>query len=81
MKIKNKLKSFINKLPYVNTLYKQTLNTAFPNGHFYSPIVLIEDIKKREKEIWKNVKVDGLLGINLRTEEQIKLVKQFTNYY
>jgi len=81
MKLKNRIKTLVNKLPYVRSLYKQTLNTAHPNGHFYSPIISIEDIKKKEAEIWKNVEIDGVLGINLRTEEQIKLVTQFTQYY
>ncbi len=81
MKLKNRIKTLVNKLPYVRSLYKQTLNTAHPNGHFYSPIISIEDIKKKEAEIWKNVEIDGVLGINLRTEDQIKLVTQFTQYY
>jgi len=81
LKLKNRIKTLVNKLPYVRSLYKQTLNTAHPNGHFYSPIISIEDIKKKEAEIWKNVEIDGVLGINLRTEDQIKLVTQFTQYY
>ncbi|AOW08846.1 class I SAM-dependent methyltransferase [Flavobacterium gilvum] len=81
MKLKNKIKTFVNKLPYVRVLYKQSLNSAHPNGHFYSPVISIEDIKKRETEIWKNVEIDGIQGVDLRTDEQIKLVKQFTQYY
>lgn len=80
-KIKSKIKTFINKLPYVRVLYKQSLNSVYSNGHFYSPIISIEDIKKREIEIWKNVEVDGVLGVNLRTEEQMKLVNQFAQFY
>lgn len=79
--MKSKLKVLINKLPYITSLYKQSLNSAYPNGHFYSPIISVEDIKKREVEIWKNVEVDGILGVDLRTEEQIKLVKEFTKFY
>lgn len=81
MNLNTKIKSLINKLPYVRTLYKQSINSFHPNGHFYSPIISIEDIKKRESEIWKNVDVDGISGLNLKTEEQQKLVKQFNHYY
>lgn len=81
MTLKKKIKSLINKLPYVKTLYQQSLNSAHPNGHFYSPIVSIENIKKRESEIWKNVENDGIAGINLRTEEQKSLIRKFVQYY
>ena len=81
MKLKNKIKTLVNKLPYVRGLFKQTLNSAYPNGHFYSPVISIEDIKKREAEIWKNVEIDGILGIDLRTEAQKKLLEQFAQYY
>ncbi len=85
MKIKNiiikKVKELVNKLPYVRTLYKQSLNCCFPNGHFYSPVISIEGVKKREAEIWKKRDEDGILGVELRTEEQIKLLQQFAKYY
>jgi predicted O-methyltransferase YrrM len=81
MTLKKKIKSLINKLPYVKTLYQQSLNSAHPNGHFYSPIVSIENIKKRESEIWKNIENDGIAGINLRTEEQKSLIRKFVQYY
>lgn len=68
-------------MPYVRTLYKQSLNCCFPNGHFYFPVISIADVKKREDEIWKNRDKDGISGVELRTEEQIKLVQQFTKYY
>lgn len=80
-KFKKKVINFVNRLPYIRGLYNQTLNTAFPNGHFYSPVISIENIKKRELEIWKNLDIDGIAGINLRTEEQLKLVKEFTKFY
>lgn len=81
MKVKAGIKNFANKLPYIKSLYKQSLNTAFPNGHFYSPVISIEEIKKKETEIWKNLETDGITGINLRTKEQLKLVTQFAQYY
>jgi predicted O-methyltransferase YrrM len=76
-----KVKKVLNKLPYIRVLYNQSLNSCFANGHFYSPIISIEEIKKRESEIWKNRDADGITGIELRTEEQKNLVEQFINYY
>lgn len=81
MRLKKTIQKFINKLPYVRGLYRQTLNTAFPNGHFYSPIISVEDMKKRESEIWKNVELDAIKGIELRPKEQKELVLLFSNYY
>lgn len=76
-----KIKRYINTLPYVRTLYKQSLNSCFPNGHFYSPVIAIDTVKKRESQIWKNREIVGISGIDLRTEEQIKLAQQFEKYY
>lgn len=80
MNFKKTIINQINKLTYVRNLYKQTLNTAHPNGHFYSPVFSIEDIKKRQSEIWKNVENDGILGISLQTENQKKLISFFKEY-
>lgn len=81
MTFKKNIKTLLNKLPYIKTLYQQSLNSAHSGGHFYSPVVSIENIKKREIEIWKNVKIDGIAGINLRTEEQKSLIEKFVQYY
>lgn len=81
MKVKELITHLLNKLPYIKGLYKQSLNYLYPAGHFYSPIISMDDIRRRELEIWKNVSKDGISGIELRTEEQKKLVQQFTKYY
>jgi predicted O-methyltransferase YrrM len=84
-RVKAQIKNQINKLPYVKTLYQEnlnfTLNSNVPAGHFYSPIVLVEDVKKRESEIWKNREIDNINGINLKTDDQIELLGNFTKYY
>ncbi|MEM8520122.1 class I SAM-dependent methyltransferase [Flavobacterium sp. PL12] len=79
--ISAEIKKKLNKLPYIRVLYQQSLNSCFPNGHFYSPIILIEEVKKREVEIWKKRDIDGVLGIDLRTEEQKQLVRKLIKYY
>lgn len=81
MKVKQKIQDVLNKLPYIRTLYQQSLNSAHPNGHFYSPVISIEDVKNRQASIWKNVAIDGIAGIDLRTEEQKALLREFTAFY
>jgi Methyltransferase domain len=80
-KIKSYFKSILNKLPYVKTLYKHSLNSAYPSGHYYSPIVSIDEIRQREKDIWKLREVDGVEGINLNFNEQKKLLIQLSEFY
>jgi hypothetical protein len=79
------VKSLLNKLPYVKGLFQQAANTNknsfYPAGHYYSPIVSVEDIRRREKEIWKDVAVDGIKGIQLNTGAQIELAKELSRYY
>lgn len=44
-------------------------------------VVLIDDIKKRELEIWNYVYQDGVRGIDFKTQEQINLLNIFNEYY
>ena len=56
-------------------------NTCFKPGHFYSPIVSIKDIKERETQIWSENSNKSLAGINLNSDKQIDLLKEFSKYY
>lgn len=56
-------------------------NSCYPPGHFYNPIISIDEIKIDENRIWDKEKIDGILGIDLNTKEQIKLVKEFYKIY
>jgi predicted O-methyltransferase YrrM len=76
-----KVITFLSKLPYVKTLYKQSLNCIHPNGHYYSPVISIEDIKKRKNQIWKNPEKEEIEGIDLKIIEQKELVLQLSKYY
>lgn len=82
----------IMRLPLIGRHYRKLLkekqeradykrNSCYPPGHFYSPIVSVEDIKKRESEIWKGREIDGIKEIDLQTDEQIKLLEQLSHYY
>ena len=55
-------------------------NSCYPPGHYYSPIISVDDVRKRESEIWGKVK-DGIKGIELNAEKQIGLVKELSVYY
>ncbi len=85
MNLKQKLISILNKLPYIRRLYQENMtfkkNSCFPAGHYYSTIISVDDVKKRQNEIWFNENIDGINGINLNLKEQINLVKLFEQYY
>jgi len=81
MNLTHKLKCVLYDIRHKYRQYTQSTNSIHPNGHFYSPVFSIEDIKKRQDAIWKNVDTDGIAGINLNTNGQIELVKEFEQYY
>lgn len=85
MNLKRKLIAIFNKLPNTRGVLQDFVNlkknSCFPPGHYYSTIICVEDIKKRQNEIWREETLEGVIGINLNTEEQIKLVEQFEKYY
>lgn len=56
-------------------LLKKIYRSQYRNGHFYSPIPLIEDIYKRENEIFSMTKT--IPGIDLCMNEQLMLLKSF----
>lgn len=85
MTIKKNVIAFLNTLPYVKGLYRENFefkkNSCFPAGHYYSPIISLDDIQNREQTIWAKGNTDGIVGIDLRMNEQIKLIDQLSEYY
>jgi hypothetical protein len=85
MIVKKTIINLLNKLPYIRGLHQEHLlfweNSCYPVGHYASPIVLVDNIKKREHEIWNKAIIDSIPGIDLRVDEQIKLVGSFSKYY
>jgi len=84
--MKKTIKNFLNQLPYIKGLYqdkvKYTSNSCYPPGHYYSPICDIAEIKEKESAIWHSINVDGIKGIDLNVNEQIRLVeKEFVKFY
>ena len=56
-------------------------NTCFKPGHFYSPIISLNNIKTREVQIWEESSLNSLPDINLNSNEQITLLQEFKKYY
>jgi hypothetical protein len=85
MYLKRIIKNLINEIPYVKELHevnhKQKVNAFYPPGHYYSPIISVEDIEQRQEAIWEKETIDGIDGIELNTENQKLLVKSFAQYY
>ncbi len=83
--MKNIIKKILNKLPYVRTLYADVSeykrNARYRPGHYYSPIVSVDEIKLNQERIWKSNEVSKIKGIDLKTDDQLALVKSFEAYY
>lgn len=77
--------NWIRKSPIVKELSEENrkLNQlqGFPPGHFYSPVVEPGSIVSREAEIWGRQDTAELAGIDLRSEAQLNLIRQFVQYY
>jgi predicted O-methyltransferase YrrM len=76
-------------LPYIkalineNEFYKaenEIYKTDHPPGHFYSPIVSVEEVRKKEKEIFE-ITTNKIEGIDLKEEQQITLLKELAQNY
>lgn len=85
MTLKQNLILLLNKLPYIKGLYHENIKfkkkLLYPPGHFYSEIISLEEVMKRQNAIWGKENIEGITGIDLNVDEQIKLVKQFEQYY
>jgi hypothetical protein len=55
-------------------------NECFTPGHFYSPIVSINLVQKRESIIWQPFN-NSVPEIDLASENQIKLLESFSEFY
>ncbi len=66
----------------IKNLEKQLLRyqLGWEPGHFYSPIPSLDEIKKNEHKIWKEIPKE-IPGINLQEQAQIQLLKQLSAFY
>ncbi len=83
--MRNRLIHLLNKLPYIKGLYAERLhfrkNSCYPAGHFYSPIVSVDEIRENETAIWKDLTSPTLQDIDLNVGEQKELLKKLEAYY
>lgn len=83
--MKKFLKKILNKLPYIKGLYKQNLkytkNSCFEPGHFYSPIIDVDEVKKDELRIWNELSMRELKEINLNIICQKEFLKKIETFY
>lgn len=75
------MKSLLNQLPYVSTLHKLNSNSKFPAGHFYSSVVSLDDIKKRQDAIWPAHIDKNIPEIDLNENEQLILFEKLSKYF
>ncbi len=73
---------FVNILRFIYRLVhiKGIQNVCFTPGHFYSPIVSVKSIKKREAAIWPDFPGE-IEELDLNAEKQLELCKNFESYY
>lgn len=79
------LQNWIRKSAIVKELSEENSRLSqlqgFPPGHFYSPVVDPGTLEARDAEIWGRQDAEQLVGIDLRTEEQLDFIRQFVPYY
>ena len=78
------LKSLIKKLPPIATLLAERdslqrivkASGFVPPGHFYSPVISVEEARRDERRIFDTVPRE-LLGISLNESKQLDLLEEF----
>lgn len=80
--IKQFLKKIILSLPYISSIRKELeiYRTHVPPGHYYSPVINVEDIKKYEEQIYIRTP-ESIHGINFNQQYQFDLLKELKAYY
>lgn len=85
MNLKTTVKNLIDRLPYIKRLHREIslskMNAYYPSGHFYSPIISVEDIKSQEKDIWKTNQAESINGIELNVNGQLNLISNLSIFY
>lgn len=66
---KNPLETLLSKIPYIRYAYLYKRYSRHRPGHFYSPVVDLDDLHGRMEQVWPATK-RTLHGINLNTEGQ-----------
>ncbi|WP_414584587.1 class I SAM-dependent methyltransferase [Scytonema sp. PCC 10023] len=75
-----KLSSFFKQGYDVDKLYASPFLRFFPPGHFYSPIPSLSDVLSKENLLFRQ-DLKEFPGVDLREEEQLKMLDQLALYY
>ena len=75
-----KLSSFFKQGYDVDKLYASPFLRTFPPGHFYSPIPSLSDVLSKENLLFR-LDLKECPGVDLREEEQLKMLDQLALYY
>lgn len=75
-----KLSSFFKQGYDVDKLYASPFLRTFPPGHFYSPIPSLSDVLSKENLLFRQ-DLKEFPGVDLREEEQLKMLEQLALYY
>lgn len=71
----------LNKLPYIKTLRKlldsYEKQTAYPPGHYYSPVPDIDEITQHQHQIFDNSKALGVEFIEEKQQECLLAIKEY----
>ena len=85
MGLKNRIKKQLSKLPYIRAVLQENKKlkqfSMFPPGHFYSPIVDANHIKKNKDEIWKERTPAEIRGISFNDASQLELLGELSKFY
>src|ERR1035437_68809 len=76
----NRLKKLIFSKQDLDILTKYKQNSCYPPGHYYSPIVDLESIKAKGKEIWPEIPLVPA-EIDLNANQQVELLHKLEKYY
>jgi predicted O-methyltransferase YrrM len=75
-----KLSNFFKQGYDVDKLYASPFLRFFPPGHFYSPIPSLSDVLSKENLLFRR-DLKEFPGVDLREEEQLKMLEQLALYY
>lgn len=83
------MKEFVKKLPYIRGLHREIdqlklelkrWRTWKPPGHFYSPIPSLEEVRKRERQIFLGAGA-CVSAVTLNDTRQLELLTDFGRFY
>lgn len=75
----------LDKLPYIRGLRSEVdayyKNACFPVRHYYSPIVNIDEIERRQNQVWPSKLPDYIEGIDLDKDSHKQLIDSLSINY